>query len=47
MSSQQELTTASLVTPKDVQVCISVHCYFAGAALKCVGSKQMHVQFVL
>lgn len=47
MSSQQELSTALLVTPKDVTVCISLHCCFAGAALKRVGSKQMHVQFVL
>lgn len=43
MSSQQELTTALSVTPQDVTVHISVHCYFAGAALKCVGSKQIHV----
>lgn len=43
MSPQQELTTALSLTPWDVTVHISVHCYFAGAALKCVGSKQIHV----
>lgn len=43
MSPQQELTTALSVTAQDVTVHISVHCYFAGAALKCMGSKQIHV----
>lgn len=43
MSPQQELTTALSVTAQDVTVHISVHCYFAGAALKCMGSNQIHV----